>query len=151
MGMKSILVSLSAAIALAGCTKHVSIQAQFNGKEVYRCPNAEVGKLSPADGGFRFFCSDGSSVYVIYDTSVNKDGTVASVELAGAQSRTFLPAVFSTKRGNEDCAQAKALNRETGEAPLRTSAFGNPVSGTYDWVMAKPCGSLTLTVAEPVK
>lgn len=143
------LCTLTVTLTQAGCTKHVSVQAEFDGKQVYSCTKAAIRKLSPENGGFRFSCADGSSVYVIYDTSVKKDGTIASIDLAGAESRTFLPAVFSTERGKEDCAQARALNRVTGEAPLRTSAFGNPTGGRYDWVMAKPCGSFVLTIAEP--
>lgn len=150
--MKSTVVFLSSCfLLLGGCTKHVSIKAQFNGAEVHSCGKAEISKLSPENGGFRFTCTGQSSVYVIYDTSVNKDGSVASVDLTSAgSSQSYLPAVFSSKRGTEDCASAKALNRETGEAPLRTGMSGNPENGTYEWAMAKPCGTLVLTIADAV-
>ncbi len=130
------------------CGGNFAYTVEFGGSVVAQCKNAKPVKLSPANGGFRFLCADGSSVYVIQDTSVNKDGSVVSVDLNKPGAATsYLPAVFSTKRGNEDCPSAKALNRTTGEAAIPTNVMGNPKPGTYQWAMAKPCGNMSFTLA----
>lgn len=148
---KNLLIA-TAPIALSlfavACGGHVAYTVEFGGSVVAQCKSAKTVKLTPANGGFRFLCSDGSSVYVIQDTSVNKDGSVVSVDLNKPGAATsYLPAVFSTKRGNEDCPSAKALNRTTGEAAIPTDAMGNPKPGTYQWAMAKPCGNMSFTLA----
>lgn len=135
---------------MAACSKHAPINASFEGAELLKCDAAAVTKLSPGAGGFRFACTGSSSLYVIYDTTVAQDGSVKSVELQlpGGENKTFLPAVFSSARGNEDCASARALQRKTGESPFPLDLFGNPKSGKYEMSMAKPCGTLTISIGE---
>ncbi len=148
--MKACKVSLLVlSAAFVGCSRSVSIDAQFNGSSLHRCTQAQMSKLSPGDGGFRFTCKDNSSVYVIYDTATNKDGSIVSVEIekSGASSR-FLPAMFASSRGSEECPSAKQLNRQTGEAPLPLNWLGQPANGKHHLDMAKPCGTLSITIAD---
>jgi hypothetical protein len=141
------LIILSA--FLAGCSRTVSIDAEFNGTSLHRCGRAQVSKLGPGNGGYRFICSGNSSVYVIYDTATNKDGSIVSVEIeTPAAPARFLPAVFASSRGSEDCPSAKQLNRQTGEAPLTLNWLRQPANGTYELAMARPCGTLSLKIAD---
>ena len=143
--MKKIFLILPGFFLLA-CTSKVSLNLQFNGEEVFSCSEAAISKLSPENGGFRFICPDNTSLYVVYDTSVAKDGTIVSVDLQGTKTQSYLPAVFSSKRGQENCASAKALNRQSGEQPLAKTFSGSPKPGSYELAMAKPCGNLTITI-----
>lgn len=145
MRIASVLI---VAVALTACSMQTPVKAEFNGAELFKCNAASISKLGPGSGGFRFNCPDRASLYVIYDTSIAKDGSVISVDVQAptGENRTFLPAVHSSVRGQEDCPSAKALQRKTGEAPIPTNLWGKPNNGRYDLAMAKPCGTLTITL-----
>lgn len=130
----------------AGCSRNVSIGAELNGSKLYHCPKAEISKLSPGEGGFRFKCTDNTSVYVIYDTSTKKDGSIVRVEI-GQPPAAYLPAVAASRDG-EDCSSAKQLNRQTGEAPLPLNWIGQPANGRHEIALARPCGALAITIAD---
>lgn len=124
----------------------------MNGKSIYECKEAEVSKLSPGNGGFRFLCkemSNANSIYVIYDTSKEtaNDGTIKEISISSnSDTKNFKPAVYSSSRGQIDCPQAKTLNRKTGELPFAETMSGNPKQGTYFLEMAEPCGTLTFHI-----
>lgn len=128
-------------------SEKVSVKMSMNGKVLFEEKSVEEGKLSPENGGYRF-----GSVYVIYDTTEAKDGTVKDISYRDAGSYiTMRPAVYSSVRGSIDCKSAKDLNRKTGEAPFPTDIFGRVKHGTYFFEMAQPCGRLEFTVAPPIK
>jgi len=144
--MKKIIIL--ALVFACHCGSKVSVELTFDGAAIDSCAAAEIKKLSPGDGGFRFLCDARKSIYVTYDTSDAKDGTIKSVSLqSDTQQKEFLPAVYSSARGTEKCASAKALARKSGEAPFATDMAGNPKHGSYELAMAKPCGNLTIKIA----
>ncbi len=119
----------------------------MNGKVLFEGKSVEMEKLNPKNGGYRF-----GSVYVIYDTTEAKDGTVKDISYRNSSEYiTMKPAVYSSVRGNIDCKSAKDLNRKTGETPFPTDIFGKVKYGTYFFEMAEPCGRLEFTVSASSK
>lgn len=139
---------LIASLLFSYCSSEkVSVKMSMNGKVLFEGKSVELGKLSPENGGFRF-----GSVYVIYDTTDAKDGTVKDISYRNASEYiTMKPAVYSSVRGNIDCKSAKDLNRKTGEPPFPTDIFGKVKYGTYFFEMAEPCGRLEFTVSPSSK
>ncbi len=130
----------------------VLIRLEMNGTSIYECKEATVSNLSPGKGGFKFLCNEinkVSTVYVIYDTSKEtaNDGTIKEISLSSnSETKNFKPAVYSSLRGQIDCARAKGLNRKTGELPFAETMSGDPKQGTYFLEMAEPCGTLTFHI-----
>ncbi|HMV79662.1 MAG TPA: hypothetical protein PL048_13170 [Leptospiraceae bacterium] len=128
-------------------SEKVSVKMSMDGKVLFETKGADVGKLSPENGGYRF-----GSIYVIYDTTEAKDGTVKDISYRnGSEYITMRPAVYSSARGSINCKSAKDLNRTTGEPPFPTDIFGRVKHGTYYFEMAEPCGRLEFTVSASSK
>lgn len=133
--------------------KPVFIQLMYENKILYSCDHAKIIKReNSGHAGFDFHCGN-SSVSVVYDTNVRKDGTVKRMELVPSiqdgrimEITNLEPAVKVQVRGGPKCQSASALHRITGEPPFPEDFWGNIIPGTYRFEMSEPCGTLFITL-----
>jgi hypothetical protein len=140
-------------------TGFVSISIHVNDTAIYSCASAEICLLSPAGGGYKFFCPiDGTQAYFIYDTDNPEDpyGVMERIWIHGldadtpsGQQLTFFPLEPHTNLDHDPCP-AENLSKLKGANPFPETFWGALSYGDHTIPLIEPCGTMVVSI-KPAK
>ena len=135
----------------------VSMKVTLDGKSVAPCNKAEIRKLSPENGGYRFNCPlKGTSVYVIYDT-INPPfkGNVKNIWFVTwdpQPGEKKIPTVYAWYYKLINGARRSLKKNTSGRIEqFKKNIFGRIKHGSYEFNLSGPNKKIIFTLGSPGK